>query len=216
MTGVSGKSKTGKSHQYYNCVTQRRKAGCKKKAVQKALIEDKVVNAVLATLTSDYINNIARKIADLSAKESNTDTIKRLNRLLKENAEATANLVKAIEAGKAVDVLSAQIEKRQAERADLEAQLAQEKMMHPTLTYDEVRFFFEKFKNGDANDISYRAALVDTFINKIYVYDGDDARIEIYCHASEQKISCPIDEPLKGSPMGHLVRIEIRAAKIIL
>ena len=174
------------------------------------------MNAVLATLTSDYINNIARKIADLSAKESNTDTIKRLNRLLKENAEATANLVKAIEAGKAVDVLSAQIEKRQAERADLEAQLAQEKMMHPTLTYDEVRFFFEKFKNGDANDISYRAALVDTFINKIYVYDGDDARIEIYCHASEQKISCPIDEPLKGSPMGHLVRIEIRAAKIIL
>ena len=89
-----------------------------------------------------------------------------------------------------MEVLSAQIEKRQAERADLEAQLTQEKMIRPALTYDEVRFFFEKFKGGDVNDIAYRTALVDTFINKIYVYDGDDARIEIYCHASEQKISC--------------------------
>ena len=206
MTGVSGTSATGgKIYQYYGCVTQKRKGDCKKKAVQKALIEDLVVKNVLATLTSDYIDNIARKIADLSAKESNTDTTKRLNRLLKENAEATANLVKAIEVGKAVEVLSAQIETRQAEKADLEAQLAKEKMLRPTLTYDEVRFFFEKFKNGDVNDIAYRTALIDTFVGKILVYDDDDARIEIYCHASEQKMSCPIGELQKSSPMGRLV-----------
>ena len=36
----------------------------------------------------------------------NTDTIKRLKRLHEENAEATANFVKAIAAGKAVDVLT--------------------------------------------------------------------------------------------------------------
>jgi len=208
MTGVSGTSATGgKIYQYYACVTQKRKGDCKKKAVQKTPIEDLVVSSILAALNSDYIDTIARKVAELSVKEGNTDTLKRLTRLLKENDEATENLVKAIESGKAVDVLSAQIEKRQAERADLEAQLAHEKMLRPTLTYDEVRFFFEKFKKGDANDIAYRTALVDTFIDKIYVYDGDDARIEIYCHASEQKINCPISEPQKSSPMGHLVGV---------
>jgi len=154
MTGVSGTSSTGKIHQYYNCVTQKRKGGCKKKSVQKAWIEDLVVGEVLAVLNDEYIDNIARKIAELSEKERNSDTTKRLNRLLKENAEATANLVKAIETGKAVDVLSAQIEVRQTEKADLEAQLAQEKMMQPILTYDEVKFFFDKFKGGDVNDIS--------------------------------------------------------------
>ena len=103
-------------------------------------------------------------------------------------------------------MLSAQIEKRQNERADLETQLAQEKMIRPVLTYEEVKLFFEKFINGDANDYAYRTALIDTFISKIYLYDGDDARLEIYCKASEQKINCPIDERSSRSPMGQLAR----------
>ena len=202
MTGVSGTSSTGKIHQYYNCVTQKRKGGCNKKSEQKVYIEDKVVNEVLAALTSDYIDTIARKIADLSATEGHTDTVTRLNRLLKENAEATANLVKAIETGKAVDVLSAQIEKRQAERADLEAQLAHEKLIQPILTYEEIKFFFDKFKGGDANDIAYRTALIDTFVGKIRVFDGngdESAYLEIYCHASEQKIKCALERTKSSS-----------------
>ena len=206
MTGVCGTSKTGKTHQYYCCVTQRRHGDCKKKTVRKAFIEDLVVNNVLSALTSEYIDGIAHKIADLSAKESNTDTLKRLKRLIKETEEATANLVKAIEAGKAVDVLSAQIEKRQAEKADLDVQLAREKMIRPVLTYEEVKFFFEKFKGGDANDFAYRTALIDTFVNKIYLYDGDDARIEIYCNASDYAINIPIGEPVKSSPIERLAR----------
>ena len=194
MTGVSGTSSTGKIHQYYNCVTQKRRGGCTKKSVQKAWIEDLVVSEVLAVLNDEYIDSIARKIADLSEKERNSDTTKRLNRLLKENAEATANLVKAIESGKAVDVLSAQIEKRQAERADLEAQLARETLMQPILTYDEVKFFFDKFRGGDANDITYRTALIDTFISRVDVFDGDNARLEIHCHASEGKLKCSLDK----------------------
>ena len=204
MTGVCGHSATGKVHQYYACVTQRRHKGCNKKAVQKVYIEDLVVNEVLAILTDDYINILAQKIADFSAAEANTDTLKRLRKLLKENEEATANLVKAIETGKAVDVFSAQIEKRQAERADFEAQLAQEKMIRPVLTYDEVKFFFEKFKNGDAKDFAFRSALIDIFVKKIYLIDGEDARIEIYCNASEKSINIPIGKPQKSSPMGHL------------
>ena len=207
MTGFSGTSHTSKFYQYYGCVTQRRRGNCKKKSMQKNHIEDLVVESVLSVLTDEYINEIARKIADLSVKEGNTDTVKRLKRLLKENEEATVNLVKAIEQGKAVDVLSAQIEKRQAEKTDLETQIAREKMINPILTFDEVKFFFEKFKNGDANDIAFRTALIDTFVNKIYLYDGDDSRIEIYCNASEKSIKIPLDKSVKGSSKGNLVRL---------
>jgi DNA invertase Pin-like site-specific DNA recombinase len=198
MTGFSGTSHTSKFYQYYGCVTQRRRGGgCKKKSVQKTYIEELVVNAVLSVLTDAYIDDIAQKISDLSVKEGNTDTLKRLKRLLKENEDATNNLIKAIEQGKAVDILSSQIEKRQAERIDLEAQFAKEKMICPVLTFDEVKFFFEKFKNGNASDTAYRTALIDTFVNRIYLYDGEDARIEIFCNASNQKMVCPIGEPSK-------------------
>ena len=206
MTGISGTSSNGKLHQYYNCVTQRKGRGCKKKSIQKQYAEDLVVTNVLAVLTDDYIDAIAQKISDLSATEGNTNMIKRLKKLLKENEVATENLVKAIEEGKAVDILSAQIETRQRERANLEAQLAQERMVKPILTYEEVKFFFETFKNGDANDFAFRSALVDTFISKIYLYDGDDARIEIFCNASNQGINIPIGEPDNSSPMGRLER----------
>ena len=44
----------------------------------------------------------------------------------------------------------------------------------------------------------------DTFVRKIYVFDGEDARIEIYCNASDTSINCTIDKPLKGSSMAQL------------
>ena len=208
MTGVSGTSSSGKLHQYYNCVTQRKGGSCKKKSIQKQYAEDLVVTSVLAVLTDEYIDAIAQKISDLSAKEGNTDMLKRLKKLLRENESATENLVKAIESGNAVDVLSAQIEKRQRERADLEAQLAQESLIRPILTFDEVKFFFQQFKDGDVNDITYRMVLIDIFVNKIYLYDGDDTRMEIFCNASNQGINIPIGEPDNSSPMGQLARLK--------
>jgi len=206
MTGFSGTSHTGKFHQYYGCVSQRRKGGCKKKSVQKAYIEDLVVQNVLAVLTDENIDRIAQKISDLSLKEGNTDTVKRLKKLIKENETATNNLIKAIETGKAIDIITVQIEKRQSEKLDLESQLVREKMISPTLTFDEVKFFFEKFKGGDVNDNSYRTALIDTFVNKIYLYDGDESHLDIYCNAQDTKITIPLGKP-EGSPKGSLVRV---------
>lgn len=71
---------------------------------------------VLATLNDGYIKTIAQKIADLSLKEGNTDQLKRIKNQIRENEVATDNLIKAIEQGKAVDILSAQLEKRQVEK----------------------------------------------------------------------------------------------------
>ena len=34
-----------------------------------------------------------------------------------------------------------------------------------------MRFFLNQFRKGDVNDLKYRQALVDTFVNKIYLYD---------------------------------------------
>ena len=48
-------------------------------------------------------------------------------------------------------------------------------------------------------------ALVDTFINKIHVFDGEDSRLEIYCNAVKQKIICPLGKLIR-SPKGQLER----------
>ncbi|MDK2903578.1 MAG: site-specific recombinase [Clostridiales bacterium] len=201
MTGISGTSRNGAIHQYYQCVTTRRKGDCNKKSVQKATIEDLVINKIRELLTDSNIGKIALKVSELSQKERNTDVIKRIQKLLKENEVATNNLIKALESGKVVDVIATQIEKRQAERIELENQLAREKMLRPDLTFEQVKYFFDRFKDGDMNSIVYRQTLVDIFVSKIYLYDD---KLLILCNAGEQvEIECPINET--GSSMGHMV-----------
>ena len=203
MIGVSGTSGTGASHQYYYCATKRRRKGkCNKKTVRKAYIEDEVVMNVRKILTPETIENISRTVAAKSEKERNTDELKRINKLLRENEKATANLIKALEAGKAAEIISTQIEKRQAEKADLEIQLAKERLQRPQLEYNNVKFFFERFAKGDPNNIDYRRSLVDVFIGSITLANNN---MEIFLNVQEgQKMSIPLGEH-KSSPKGRLV-----------
>lgn len=200
VVGVSGTSRNGKIHQYYQCSSNRKKK-CTLKPVKKFYIEDLVIKTIMSILTDDKIDEIAKNICELSEKESNTDTLKRLRKLIKENETATENLIKAIETGKAVDIISSQIEKRQLEKKNLEAQIAREKILKPKLEFEQVKFFFQKFIKGDISDIKFRQALVDTFINKVYLFQD---KIYICCNAQESKIEIPLHETV-CSYKGHLV-----------
>ena len=200
ITGVSGTARNGSIHQYYQCVSNRRKR-CDKKTVRKAYIEDYVINKVVQLLTPEKIDELARSIEARCEKERNTENLKRLNKLIRENETATANLIKALEAGKAADVIASQIEKRQQEKSDLEAQIARERIQAPLLKYEQMRFFFERFTKGDPDDIHYRRALVDILIGRIELYND---RVVIYCNAYDKQILSPIDVP-SGSSMGRMV-----------
>ncbi len=80
-------------------------------------------------------------------------------------------MIKAIESGQAADVITARIAQKKKEHTDLEKQILIESTQHPIPSIQDVRFFLSQFKKGDINDAKYRQALVDTFINKIYLYD---------------------------------------------
>ena len=67
-------------------------------------------------------------------------------------------------------------------------------MIRPVLTFEEIKFFFNKFMGGDVSDYAYRSALIDTFVSRIYLYDGDDARIEVYCNASDHVAVQPLSD----------------------
>lgn len=172
MTGISGTSSTGNKYHYYQCVTNRRDKSCKKKTVGKAYIEDLVVNETRKLLTKENIDRIAKEVVHLCEREKDTDTLKRLKKLLKENERATENLFKALEEGQIVDVIAERISQKKREHNELEQQILAETSSHPMPTVNEVRFFLTQFRKGDVNDLKYRQALIDTFVNRIYLYDN--------------------------------------------
>gem|GEM_PF-763877 len=122
-------------------------------------------------LTKENIDRIAKEVVRLCEQEKDTDNLKQLKRLLKENERATENLFKALESGQIVDVIAERISQKKRERNELEQQILVETSSHPTPTVNEVRFFLNQFRKGDVNDLKYRRALVDTFVNRIYLYD---------------------------------------------
>ena len=191
MTGISGTSKTGNKYHYYQCVTNRRDKSCQKKTVGKAYIEDLVVMETRKLLTKENIDRIAKEVVRLCEQEKDTDNLKRLKKLLKENERATENLFKALESGQIVDVIAERISQKKRERAELEQQILVETSAHPTPTVNEVRFFLNQFRKGDVNDLKYRQALVDTFVNKIYLYND---RMTVLYNTQDSHSDVTIDD----------------------
>lgn len=78
MTGDSGHSRNGAIHQYYKCVSRRKRnhCDCKKTTDRKAYIENLVIHGVLDALTDEKIDKMAREISALPVTEGNTDTLK--------------------------------------------------------------------------------------------------------------------------------------------
>ena len=73
--------------------------------------------------------------------------------------------------------------------------------MKSKLEVDRVKFFFEKFLDGDLSDINFRQSLVDTFINKVYLFED---KLCIFCNAKDSKIEIPLHDT-KCSYKGRMV-----------
>ena len=63
------------------------------------------------------------------------------------------------------------MEQLEETKRELEAHIAGEKLAKPKVTEEFIRFWLLRFRKLDMNQKDQRQALVDTFINSIYLYD---------------------------------------------
>ncbi len=180
MVGESGTSKSGKVHHYYKCVGRKRKQTvCDKKTEKKDWIEKLVVKyTVEQVLTPENIEKIATKAMELIEKElQDTSILVGLQGQLKETYKKIKNLMSAIEQGIITSTTKERLEELEADRLNLEGQIAHEEMKKPLLTKERIEFWLTSFKGGDINDVEYQQRVIDTLVNSVYVYDeGDKGR----------------------------------------
>lgn len=193
MVGYGGTSKTGRQYHYYMCKNARRKK-CGKKIVSKSYIEDRVVNECLKMLTEEKIRFIAKKVAEECAKSPDNLTAKALKKAIREADTAIENLWKAIERGQAVEMLTDRLNKRMAEKAELEAQLAIEENKKITLTEAQILAFLDYVCEMPADDVNKRRAIINIFVHSIYLYDD---HFTLIINASKKPLSIdnvPLDD----------------------
>ena len=170
MVGTSGISRTGKVHHYYKCGNAIYRKTCDKKAVKKSEIERDVV-----TLTRNYVlvDEVIIRLADAIVelqKQENT-TIPFLQKQLNDIEKRIGNLITSIEEGIATASVKQRLGDLEEKKADIEISLAREKITKAPLTREQIVFWISKFKDGDVDDPMYRQAIVDIFVNSIFLYD---------------------------------------------
>ncbi len=185
MVGVSARSKTGKVYYYYSCNNARIKS-CGKKNEQKERIEEAVIRKCQELLTEENIRRISANVAAVAKREQESSELRRLNRLLKECKAAIENLMKALESGQNMDIISDRITQKRTECMQLEKSIAAEKLKHVTLTESEIQFFLTKLRSGDINDLQRRRALIHIFVNSVYLYDD---KLVIFFNASDNPVT---------------------------
>lgn len=177
MIGESGTSKNGKLYHYYKCGGKKnRKTDCDKKPESKDKIEEFVVKYTVKTvLTDENIEDIAEKAVELVNKEAADMTV--LNAYeasLKDTKKRISNILDMMEQGIVTPSTKDRLMELESYERDLVDNIEREKMKKPSLSKERVMFWLESFKDGEVRDINYCRRVIDTLINKVYVYDLPD------------------------------------------
>ena len=170
MFGESGTSRTGEVHRYYKCATAKKKKGCKKKTVRKQWLEDLVVNQTMQLVRDDAaMESIIAKVMELQDRENTNLPL--YEKQLRDAESGIQNMLNAIQAGILTSSTKERLEQLEETKRELEARIAEEKLAKPKATEDFIRFWLLRFRKLNMSQKDQRQALVDTFINSIYLYD---------------------------------------------
>ena len=170
MFGESGTSRTGEVHRYYKCATAKKHKGCKKKTVRKQWLEDLVVNQTMQLVKDDAaMESIIAKVMELQDRENTNLPL--YEKQLRDAESGIQNMLNAIQAGILTSSTKERLEQLEETKRELEARIAEEKLAKPKIKEEFIRFWLMRFRKLDMSLKDQRQALVDTFINSIYLYD---------------------------------------------
>ena len=153
--------------QIRECANVKRRKGCNKKTVQKDWLEDLVVRETMKLIQDDaVIDKIVQLVMDVQNQENTT--IPLLEKQLREVNKKLDNLMKAIEDGLYTRTTKERLE---AQKDELTTKIADEKLKKPSFNEDFIRFWLMKFGKFDISQKKQRKALIEIFVNAIFLYD---------------------------------------------
>lgn len=175
MVGECGRSKNGRTYNYYSCAGRKIRRNCNKKPVPKDWIENVVVQDALEVLTDDVIDYVATVAAKQSEDEIQQNTnIPAIREQIADIERKVRNLTKAIEAsGMAPDSLVSRIAELESQKKGLSAQLLEEQHSVIRLTKEMVVYFLESVRSKAVPMETQKKMLIELLVNSVTVYDDE-------------------------------------------
>ena len=152
MFGESGTSRTGEVHRYYKCATAK-----KKNQTMQLVRDDAAMESIIA------------KVMELQDRENSNLPL--YEKQLRDAESGIQNMLNAIQAGILTSSTKERLEQLEETKRELETRIAEETLAKPKIKEEFIRFWLLRFRKLDMSLKDQRQALVDTFINSIYLYD---------------------------------------------
>ena len=162
-------------YHYYSCGGKKRGSGCELSPIRADKLEKTVIDAVLRDmLHDDVIDEIVQKVMEIQAEDQKDESLEAMKRSLAGMKKRQANLVRSIEYGGDVVMLTDRLKDLQKEINDLEADIASAEFSKPVhLTESLVRSWLQNFRLTNPDDPKTRKKLVDAFVKKIELRNGE-------------------------------------------
>ena len=201
MIGDSGKGKKGTVYHYYKCVNTKKRHTCDKKAIGKEKIENAVIKAVMDKIMDDKLmEQLSYKLYDLQMQGSSI--LPALQAQLSDVESGIDNMLNALQQGIVLESTKKRLSDLENRKKELEIEIAQEQIKHPLLTREQIEFGLTRFRKLDLSTQKGRRALIDGFVNTIYLFD-DYAIITCNYKDGEEKITF---EDIEDSELGDYIK----------
>ena len=115
------------------------------------------------------MESIIAKVMELQDRENTNLPL--YEKQLRDAESGIQNMLNAIQAGILTSSTKERLEQLEETKRELEARIAEEKLAKPKIKEEFIRFWLMRFRKLDMTQPEQWQALVDTFINAIYLYD---------------------------------------------
>ena len=166
----AGTGKSGKVYHYYKC---KHTKGCELKPVAKEKLESIVLESTTRDmLTDDMIDKLTDKILEIQEEDEAMDPASNYRKQLDGVRKKIKNTVTAIEDGAGKSMIARLTELEQQEE-ELELEIARLELKKPRLTATTIKAWLNSFRVGDSSDPDFQRRLLDTFVARVEVKNGE-------------------------------------------
>ena len=117
----------------------------------------------------ELIERLADTVMELQSKENTTLPL--LKKQCAETQRSIDNMLNAIQQGIFTASTKERLESLEKQRSELSVQIIKEEMAKPTLSREQIVFWFHRFRKLDTKKLDHRRRLIDSFVNAIFLYD---------------------------------------------
>ncbi len=173
FVGESGHGKLGEVYHYYKCSGRKNKnSGCDMEIFRKDDLESAVITITQQdVLTDEMIEYLVRRVLEIQAGEEEDPVLRSMEKTLRDTQKKIRNILTAIEAGIFTPTTKDRLTELETERDRISAEITKSKIRKTTYTADEIRFYLESFRDGNADNPNFAKNLIEIFVKAIYVYD---------------------------------------------